>query len=89
VRTCAAQRASGAEQRNWMLTRLQPYGSSRRGAPGGQLTSYYEPVLRASRQPAVIHRATKLPPRPVWAAASPGIPAEIDTCPTPGCTGRP
>ncbi|MDB5743122.1 MAG: MltA domain protein [Polaromonas sp.] len=44
--------ASGAEQRAWMVARLQPYRvESLQGAADGLLTSYYEPVLRASRQP--------------------------------------
>ena len=44
--------ATGPEQRAWMLARLQPYRvESVQGNPEGQLTSYYEPVLRASRQP--------------------------------------
>jgi membrane-bound lytic murein transglycosylase A len=43
--------ASPAEQRAWMQARLQPYRiESLQGAPEGQLTSYYEPVLKASRQ---------------------------------------
>ena len=44
--------ASGPEQRAWMVARLQPYRvESLQGAPDGLLTSYYEPVLKASRQP--------------------------------------
>ncbi|GBU15693.1 murein transglycosylase [Polaromonas sp.] len=43
--------ASGEEQRAWMLQRLQPYRvETRQGAAEGLLTSYYEPVLTASRQ---------------------------------------
>ncbi len=45
--------ASGQEQRSWMTSRLQPYRvETLQGAPEGLLTSYYEPVLKASRQPA-------------------------------------
>ena len=45
--------ASGEEQRNWMVSRLQPYRvETLQGATEGLLTSYYEPVLRATRQPA-------------------------------------
>lgn len=45
--------ASPQEQRDWMAARLQPYRiESLQGAAEGQLTSYYEPVLGASRQPA-------------------------------------
>ncbi|WP_395059421.1 murein transglycosylase A [Polaromonas sp.] len=43
--------ASGEEQRAWMMNRLQPYRvESPQGQAEGLLTSYYEPVLRASRQ---------------------------------------
>jgi len=43
--------ASGEEQRAWMTSRLQPYRvESLQGAADGLLTSYYEPVLKASRQ---------------------------------------
>lgn len=45
--------ASGEAQRSWMLQRLQPYRvETLQGAPEGLLTSYYEPVLKASRQPS-------------------------------------
>ena len=44
--------ASPQEQRDWMVARLQPYRvESLQGNAEGLLTSYYEPVLRASRQP--------------------------------------
>ncbi|MCJ7800396.1 MAG: MltA domain-containing protein, partial [Polaromonas sp.] len=44
--------ASGEDQRAWMLRRLQPYRvETLQGAPEGLLTSYFEPVLKASRQP--------------------------------------
>ena len=44
--------ASSEEQRAWMVARLQPYRvESLQGASEGLLTSYYEPVLKASRQP--------------------------------------
>ncbi len=43
--------ASGDEQRAWMVSRLQPFRvESTQGIADGLLTSYYEPVLRASRQ---------------------------------------
>jgi membrane-bound lytic murein transglycosylase A len=43
--------ASPDAQRNWMVSRLQPYRvESLLGAADGLLTSYYEPVLKASRQ---------------------------------------
>ncbi|MES2190039.1 MAG: MltA domain-containing protein [Pseudomonadota bacterium] len=46
--------ASPEEQRAWMTSRLQPYRvESLQGPVNGQLTSYYEPLLKASRQQAV------------------------------------
>ncbi len=43
--------ASADEQRAWMVARLQPYRvESAQGVAEGVLTSYYEPVLKASRQ---------------------------------------
>ena len=43
--------ASAPEQRAWMVARLQPYRvETLQGAAEGLLTSYYEPVLKASRQ---------------------------------------
>ena len=43
--------ASGEAQRAWMMARLQPYRvESAQGSTDGLLTSYYEPVLKASRQ---------------------------------------
>ena len=42
---------TGDEQRTWMVSRLQPYRvESVQGAVDGLLTSYYEPLLKASRQ---------------------------------------
>ena len=44
--------ASAEEQREWMLMRLQPYRvESLQGSADGLLTSYFEPILKASRQP--------------------------------------
>jgi membrane-bound lytic murein transglycosylase A len=44
--------ASMEEQRAWMVSRLQPYRvESLSGVADGLLTSYFEPVFRASRQP--------------------------------------
>ena len=44
--------ASGPEQRAWMVARLQPYRvESLQGVADGMLTSYFEPLLKASRQP--------------------------------------
>jgi membrane-bound lytic murein transglycosylase A len=75
--------ASGEEQRNWMLTRLQPYRvETLQGAAEGLLTSYYEPVLKASRQPGAgyevpLYRAPALlGSRKPWFSRQ-----EIDTLP--------
>ena len=44
--------APGEEQRAWMVARLQPFRvESLQGSADGLLTSYYEPLLKASRQP--------------------------------------
>jgi membrane-bound lytic murein transglycosylase A len=44
---------TGAQQRAWMVQRLQPYRvDPLEGSSEGLLTSYYEPVLPASRLPA-------------------------------------
>ncbi|MBC7610453.1 MAG: MltA domain-containing protein [Polaromonas sp.] len=43
--------ASAQEQREWMFARLQPWRvESQQGLTEGLLTSYYEPILKASRQ---------------------------------------
>jgi membrane-bound lytic murein transglycosylase A len=43
---------SGDEQRAWMVARLQPYKvEPLQGTSDGLLTSYYEPLLEATRQP--------------------------------------
>ncbi|MBA3774027.1 MAG: MltA domain-containing protein [Ramlibacter sp.] len=47
---------SSAEQRAWMLQRLQPYRvEPLQGAGDGLLTGYYEPLLEASRTPTATH----------------------------------
>ena len=44
--------ATGDEQRAWMVARLQPFRvESLQGSVDGLLTSYYEPLLKATRQP--------------------------------------
>jgi membrane-bound lytic murein transglycosylase A len=44
--------SSAAEQRAWMMQKLQPYRvESLQNQSEGLLTSYYEPVLEASRKP--------------------------------------
>ncbi len=53
--------ADGAQQREWMRTRLQPYRvEPLTGATEGLLTSYYEPVFDASR------RASAASAVPLW-----------------------
>ena len=48
--------ATAQDQRDWMVSRLQPYRvESLQGAAEGLLTSYYEPVLKASRQPGSVY----------------------------------
>ncbi len=73
----------GDEQRAWMVRRLQPYRVEPLQAGGdGLLTSYYEPVLEASRQPvagfnAPLYRApANLASRKPWYTRQ-----EIDTLP--------
>jgi len=75
--------ASSQEQRDWMVARLQPYRvESLQGAAEGLLTSYYEPVLKASRQPGggydvPVYRApASLGSRKPWFSRQ-----EIDTLP--------
>ena len=46
--------ASDPEQRAWMVAHLQPYRiESLQGVQEGLLTSYYEPVFKASRRPGL------------------------------------
>ena len=75
--------ASEPEQRDWMVARLQPYRiESLQGASDGLLTSYYEPVFKASRQPGAgynvpLYRApATLGNRKPWFSRQ-----EIDTLP--------
>ncbi|MGH8831100.1 MAG: murein transglycosylase A [Polaromonas sp.] len=75
--------ASGDEQRAWMVARLQPYRvETLQGGSEGLLTSYYEPVLKASRQAAAgydvpLYRAPgTLGSRKPWFSRQ-----EIDTLP--------
>jgi len=71
------------EQRRWMTERLQPYRvESLAGQSDGQLTSYYEPVFDATRQPTATHSVPlhALPagwaPRRAWYTRQ-----QIDTLP--------
>jgi membrane-bound lytic murein transglycosylase A len=54
--------ASGAQQRQWMRQRLQPYRITTDGANAtqGLLTAYYEPIFDASRRASATHKA------PLW-----------------------
>ena len=61
------------EQRDWMMAKLQPYRVEPvSGASDGLLTSYYEPVLEATRQPLsgfavpLYHPPAGLVPRRPW-----------------------
>ncbi len=48
--------ASEAEQRQWLMGRLQPYRvESHQGVAQGLLTSYFEPVMNARRQRSASH----------------------------------
>lgn len=48
--------ATSEEQRTWMTARLQPFRvETVQGSADGLLTSYYEPLLKASRQPGGIY----------------------------------
>ena len=75
--------ASGEEQRGWMVTRLQPYRvESLQGVAEGLLTSYYEPVLKASRQPGAVFGVPLYQPPAGLASRKPWFTRqEIDTLP--------
>jgi membrane-bound lytic murein transglycosylase A len=48
--------ASEAEQRQWLMSRMQPYRvESHQGEAQGLLTSYFEPVMNARRQRSASH----------------------------------
>lgn len=48
--------ASEAEQRQWLMSRMQPYRvESHQGVAQGLLTSYFEPVMNARRQRSASH----------------------------------
>ena len=75
--------ASAPEQRAWMVSRLQPYRvESLQGAAEGLLTSYYEPVLKASRQAAPGYAVPLYQPPAGLASRKPWFTRqEIDTLP--------
>jgi membrane-bound lytic murein transglycosylase A len=75
--------ASPDAQRNWMVSRLQPYRvESLQGAADGLLTSYFEPVLKASRQAGAGYEVPLYRPPASLASRKPWYSRqEIDTLP--------
>ena len=75
--------ATPAEQRGWMVQRLQPYRvEPLQGGAEGLLTGYYEPLLDASRQPTARHTVPLYRPPANLAARKPWFSRqEIDTLP--------
>ncbi len=75
--------ASVDEQRAWMVARLQPYRvETLQGASEGLLTSYYEPVLKASRQAGGIYQVPLYRPPATLDSRKPWFSRqEIDTLP--------
>lgn len=75
--------ASAEAQRNWMVSRLQPYRvENLQGAADGLLTSYYEPVLKASRQAGAGYEVPLYRPPASLASRKPWYSRqEIDTLP--------
>jgi membrane-bound lytic murein transglycosylase A len=75
--------ATGEEQRAWMRSRLQPYRvETPQGLADGLLTSYYEPVLKASRQPGGGYAVPLYQPPAGLASRKPWFTRqEIDTLP--------
>ena len=75
--------ASPDAQRNWMVSRLQPYRvESLQGAADGLLTSYYEPVLKASRQAGAGYEVPLYRPPASLASRTPWFSRqEIETSP--------
>ena len=75
--------ASEAQQRAWMVQRLQPYRVEPLGAPGdGLLTAYFEPVLQATRARSPEFQVPLYRPPPGLANRKPWFTRqEIDTLP--------
>lgn len=75
--------ADAAEQRAWMMRRLQPYRvESLQGPVEGLLTGYYEPLLDAQRQPTATHAVPLYQPPAGLAQRRPWYTRqEIDTLP--------
>jgi len=74
---------SPAEQRAWMMQRLQPYRvEPLQGATDGLLTGYYEPALEASRVPTAANNVPLYRPPGSLASRRPWYTRqEIDTLP--------
>jgi membrane-bound lytic murein transglycosylase A len=74
---------TGAQQRAWMVQRLQPYRvDPLEGSSEGLLTSYYEPVLVASRVPTAGFAAPLYRPPATLATRKPWYSRqEMDTLP--------
>jgi membrane-bound lytic murein transglycosylase A len=75
--------ADGAQQREWMRTRLQPYRvEPLSGTTEGLLTSYYEPVFEASRRASAKNTVALWQPPASLAQRKPWYSRkEIDTLP--------
>lgn len=75
--------ADGAQQRQWMRAKLQPYRvMPLQGASEGLLTAYYEPVMEAQRLPSNSHRVPLWQPPANLAQRKPWYSRkEIDTLP--------
>lgn len=75
--------ADGAQQREWMRARLQPYRvEPLTGTTEGLLTSYYEPIFEASRRVTARHTVALWQPPASLAQRKPWFTRkEIDTLP--------
>jgi len=76
--------ATPAEQRAWMVQRLQPYRVEplQGGSAEGLLTGYYEPLLDASREPSATHTVPLYRPPANLASRRPWYTRqEMDTLP--------
>lgn len=82
--------ASEAEQRDFLMAQLQPYRvESPTGQTEGLLTSYYEPVFEASRQPTAIHTVPLYGLPAGWAKGRPGYTRQqLETLPEAQATLR-
>jgi len=82
--------ADGAQQREWMRQRLQPYRvESLAGQSEGKLTSYYEPVFEATRRPTATNTIALYQPPAGLASRRPWYTRQqIDTLPEAQATLR-